>query len=195
MAKQDWLLSEEEIDILIGNRFHTESWRKLCYEIAQAQLAHCEPLIRADERAKSQSVIGELSGELWNTREKLEALESKDTWYWQGDGEDHLESLTCPIIITPEKLKTELQQASDGEAKKFEGWKSLSFDGVTDSISLQDSKMALDSLLQAKRTKTLKEVGDCLDKHHKWSKRPLTLYIHLYQSEIDSLKQGVMPKE
>ena len=28
-----------------------------------------------------------------------------ETWYWMGDGEDHLESLTCPIIINTEDLR------------------------------------------------------------------------------------------
>lgn len=27
-----------------------------------------------------------------------------NVWYWQGDGEDHLESLTCPVVISPEDL-------------------------------------------------------------------------------------------
>lgn len=26
-------------------------------------------------------------------------------WCWQGDGEDHLESLTCPVLIRPEALR------------------------------------------------------------------------------------------
>lgn len=28
-----------------------------------------------------------------------------EVWCWQGDGEDHLESLTCPVLIRPEILK------------------------------------------------------------------------------------------
>lgn len=27
-----------------------------------------------------------------------------DYWFWQGDGEDHLESLSCPVVIRPEDL-------------------------------------------------------------------------------------------
>jgi NTP pyrophosphatase (non-canonical NTP hydrolase) len=27
-----------------------------------------------------------------------------DYWFWQGDGEDHLESLACPVVIRPEEL-------------------------------------------------------------------------------------------
>jgi len=28
-----------------------------------------------------------------------------DYWIWQGDGEDHLESLTCPVLIEAQDLR------------------------------------------------------------------------------------------
>ena len=28
-----------------------------------------------------------------------------EVWYWQGDGADHLESLTCPVLIEAEDLR------------------------------------------------------------------------------------------
>lgn len=28
-----------------------------------------------------------------------------EAWLWQGDGHDHLESLTCPVVIQPEQLR------------------------------------------------------------------------------------------
>lgn len=34
--------------------------------------------------------------------------EAGNTWYWQGDGEDHPESLTCPVLIHPADLRAML---------------------------------------------------------------------------------------
>ncbi len=42
-------------------------------------------------------------------QEELIGLDNRlllgEFWYWMGDDNDHLESLTCPIIIQPEELK------------------------------------------------------------------------------------------
>ena len=32
-------------------------------------------------------------------------VKSEGAWRWQGDGEDHLESLTCSILIEPQQLR------------------------------------------------------------------------------------------
>ena len=32
-------------------------------------------------------------------------MEAKDAWHWLGDGEDHLESLICPILIEADDLR------------------------------------------------------------------------------------------
>jgi hypothetical protein len=37
-------------------------------------------------------------------RARIDA-EAGNYWSWQGDGEDHLESLTCPVVIQPHILK------------------------------------------------------------------------------------------
>lgn len=52
-------------------------------------------------------------------RRRLEmyaAAESKNYWIWQGDGEDHLESLTCPILIRPEQLRSLIAERTRAEA-------------------------------------------------------------------------------
>jgi hypothetical protein len=33
-------------------------------------------------------------------------------WVYQGDGEDHIESLTCPVVIDPARLKRILETAN-----------------------------------------------------------------------------------
>lgn len=73
---------------------------------------------------KEGPYAGTFTQELWNhlldLEEEVERLRTRldtahsvangEVWYWQGDGEDHLESLTCPILITPAKLRSELEE-------------------------------------------------------------------------------------
>lgn len=34
-------------------------------------------------------------------------------WHWQGDGEDHLESLSCPVLISADQLRAVLAEKGD----------------------------------------------------------------------------------
>lgn len=47
------------------------------------------------------------------TRELNDVLyykhEPDSVWYWQGDGEDFLRSLSCPILIRPNQLRNLLR--------------------------------------------------------------------------------------
>lgn len=36
--------------------------------------------------------------------ERFRRFNNDECWIYQGDGEDHLESLTCPVVISAEKL-------------------------------------------------------------------------------------------
>jgi len=49
---------------------------------------------------------------------EVEALHRErvgEVWYWQCDGEDHLESLSCPVLIDAEDLRTLLSLAPKEE--------------------------------------------------------------------------------
>jgi hypothetical protein len=53
-----------------------------------------------------------VSLELFRLRHELTTardMANGDCWYWQGDGEDHLESLVCPVVIRPEELSELIQ--------------------------------------------------------------------------------------
>lgn len=52
--------------------------------------------------------IEHLAARLRETRDLLNG----DFWYWQGDGEDHLESLVCPVVIQPGQLAALLAHAA-----------------------------------------------------------------------------------
>jgi hypothetical protein len=40
---------------------------------------------------------------------KMRRFNDKDCWIYQGDGEDHLESLVCPVVIRPQDLQLILE--------------------------------------------------------------------------------------
>lgn len=64
----------------------------------RALVEHCK---RADKR------LAELTSQLNAVR----LYEQKEVWYWQGDGEDHLGSLVCPVVINAEDLRELLRKA------------------------------------------------------------------------------------
>lgn len=41
-------------------------------------------------------------------------------WCWQGDGQDHLESLICPVLIRPEDLAAFIERAESAEKRLAE---------------------------------------------------------------------------
>lgn len=60
-----------------------------------------------------QAEITRLQRELIDQRRVTATLRCErngEVWIWQGDGEDHLESLTCPVLIRPEQLRALQQQ-------------------------------------------------------------------------------------
>lgn len=66
--------------------------------------------------AKLDEVLAEIkrkAGKLEAENEALRRERQGEIWYWQGDGEDHLESLTCPVLIEAADLR-ELLKEADG---------------------------------------------------------------------------------
>ena len=63
------------------------------------------PLIR--EETLKEANVERLKAEL----DALHRERIGEVWYWQSDGEDHLESLSCPVLINPMELKLLLEQA------------------------------------------------------------------------------------
>jgi len=42
-------------------------------------------------------------------------MENKDYWIWLDDGEDHLESLVCPVLIEAYQLRALIEKAKRKE--------------------------------------------------------------------------------
>lgn len=55
----------------------------------------------SEEIARLRAEVERLTQE----RETLLRERKGEVWFWQGDGYDHPESLTCPILIQPDNLR------------------------------------------------------------------------------------------
>lgn len=67
-----------------------------------------------------QGRVLQLAAEIERLRWELQTHRDKargDYWAWQGDGEDHLESLVCPVLIQPQQLIQILQAAEAGKGE------------------------------------------------------------------------------
>jgi hypothetical protein len=77
----------------------------------------------ADEMDRSwpwQQRVAELEKELARTKAALAEARQVgrlEYWSWAGDGYDHPESLTMPILIQPEALCKLLERGGSGEAR------------------------------------------------------------------------------
>lgn len=66
-----------------------------------------------------QDALKEAAEEITRLKAQLSMHRAKangEYWAWQGDGEDHLESLTCPVLIPAEslrKLRDDLMHAAE----------------------------------------------------------------------------------
>lgn len=65
--------------------------------------------------SKRQALLADLGQDVVAMREEIKTLKAElklhrlkasgSYWAWQGDGDDHLESLVCPVIIWPDDLR------------------------------------------------------------------------------------------
>ena len=72
--------------------------------VGQPYEAWMPPVRRAGEGAIADALVTERD----NLRAELrrrQAIEKGEVWYWQADGEDHPESLTCQVVIKADDLR------------------------------------------------------------------------------------------
>ena len=68
-----------------------------------------------DEFEKQEQMIGELS------QKQFATFNNDECWIYQGDGDDQLHTLTCPVVISPAVLQALLDnQVGAGPANKDE---------------------------------------------------------------------------
>ncbi len=56
-----------------------------------------------------------------------------EVWYWLGDGNDHLESLTCPILIEPEDMRKRVKWNREKVAQVGYEFLGIGWDKLTEA--------------------------------------------------------------
>lgn len=87
-AKERWELPRDNYDVALTELREIRKNQKSL----EAYMSECERL---------NNKVEELKEEL----NALKAAVNKDVWYWQGDGEDYPESLTCHVVMTASTLR------------------------------------------------------------------------------------------
>jgi hypothetical protein len=91
------------------------------------------PLVRKVH--EPHPAVGELSRERDELKAELKRREERDkgnVWFWQGDGNDHLESLTCQVVIHADDLRAMLADRAaviQALQKALAYWMPKVFDG------------------------------------------------------------------
>jgi len=109
--------------------------------VAKAQLAKVQTsgqAIRAEYEAKIKELEDKLKFCDYDDRIKL-----GETWYWMGDGEDHLEGLTCPVIINANELRHLLIDSKAEVCKEIGEWTESLYEKIDASSDNQDFIMYL----------------------------------------------------
>src|SRR5208337_302543 len=100
---------------------------------------------------------------------KLEALENY--WVWEGSGEDHLESLTCPVLIRPRQLAELIANPPDTT-------------GMMERIQNQEATI---KTLQAEITKLESHADDVEGSSSQWGKAA-----RFWRSEFEAVRQKLL---
>ena len=74
---------------------------KLLQEAKDRQQSSINPIIKSNNRGQV-SAYTRASQLIKNHR--FANFANEECWIYQGDGSDHLESLTCPVVISASKL-------------------------------------------------------------------------------------------
>jgi regulator of replication initiation timing len=68
-----------------------------------------------DQLDKALEDVKKEAAKLVAENEALRRERNGEVWYWQGDEEDHLESLTCPVLIEANDLRELLERSKKSE--------------------------------------------------------------------------------
>lgn len=85
-------------------------WRERCSELTAAQqriAGHIDHIKNLESEVEQLRAV------------KFKRFNNEDCWIYQGDGEDHLESLVCPVVVSPQKM-IELETARHSLAGQIE---------------------------------------------------------------------------
>lgn len=96
LMSMEWLIAE-----LRAARERIRTHRNALAEYEKQAEALRRMLIQAESEAETaEATAASLQAENKLHRQKA----AGEYWAWQGDGEDHLESLTCPVLVPAQEL-------------------------------------------------------------------------------------------
>tara|TARA_R110000822_G_scaffold58228_5_gene145758 strand:+ start:1798 stop:2286 length:489 start_codon:yes stop_codon:yes gene_type:complete len=90
------------------------------FELANEAVKKIQSLISQNENLKEKiKDIGYSYRKVEEERDELRILKFKrfneeECWLYRGDGEDYLDSLVCPVVISPERLITIKNMSAEG---------------------------------------------------------------------------------
>jgi hypothetical protein len=87
----------------------------------ESDFAPSRPSVDAREPADAESYIAGMRRELDRVSADLRMHQQKalgEYWVWQGDGTDHPESLSCPVLIHADDLRKLLAAALQAQTKE-----------------------------------------------------------------------------
>lgn len=115
------------VDLFMGTASHiVKKWEK---ESAGRMYGHKlealaqQPAASLQEQAAARDCTVVENGRLHRLEQREAvalACEAGDLWYWQGDGADYPESLTCPVVMTADTLRELLMKAQQPAAPSVE---------------------------------------------------------------------------
>lgn len=144
------VLRDEEIEEAIKLEFgenakFTPNLKMLDMEDDMVYLPDVFRHVALSQHALDAGRIEALEKKLADSKNELLARyreQIKETWYWQGDGEDHLESTTCPILIEAEDLR-QLIAGLEAKATKYHQlaheWRQKHWNLQADRIQLYET--------------------------------------------------------
>jgi hypothetical protein len=116
-ASEGMLLTDSEITGIIAENTNTpfpplyfDENMVAIHKVVEAQLLKC----RQSEAAR----IKELESEL-EIIDKNYRIKKGETWYWEKDSNNYLESLTCPVIINANDLRDLISEARADQNRKI----------------------------------------------------------------------------
>lgn len=105
-APRRWLLCFEDA-ARSWSLYDDEAEARAAFDRAEAMGWNCH-LFESAAREPDATIVGNLTNERDRYRGQwlsAKAYNESAVWYWQGDGGDALESLTCPVIIKAEAMR------------------------------------------------------------------------------------------
>lgn len=111
--------SEDEVRAFLAGAAIAAERTVICQQtsLINVEVRYSDNLTTDLAAARSENEKLRIESEKWRTKFLTQRDEANsNTWIWMGDGEDHPESLTCPVIMSADQLR-EFVAAKESEQR------------------------------------------------------------------------------